>query len=184
MSAEAPCKRRSAWTSSPASLFVLVISLSAPATFTTQIDWAPSDVDAEKIELDPTASCHLEEVTRSASQRVAELARNLDRYTATENIEHFEVRSTGVKGSREIRKFNYLVEIHQIGASDLDVEEHRTGWMPTEKIRGYPPSVQNSPTTSPRSDSPCWRRFFIRAYRQGTNLHAKDLVPGKDDEPG
>jgi hypothetical protein len=119
-------------------LFVLVISLSAHVIRTNQIDWAPPDVDVEKIELGPTASCQLEEVMQSASERVEELVRNLDRYTATENLEHFEVSATGVKGSRETRKFNYLVEIHQVGTSDLDVEEHRTGWMPTEKIRGYP----------------------------------------------
>jgi hypothetical protein len=75
---------------------------------------------------------------RSASERVEELVRNLDRYTATENIEHFEVSSKGVRTSRETRKFNYLVEIHPVGTNDLDVEEHRNGWMPTEKIRGYP----------------------------------------------
>jgi hypothetical protein len=119
-------------------LLILVISLSAPATLTTQIEWAPPDVDDEKIDLDPTASCQLEEVMRSTSERVEELVRNLDRYTATEKIEHFEVNSKGVKNSRETRKFNYLVEIHTLGTNELDVEEHRSGWMPTEKIRGYP----------------------------------------------
>ena len=119
-------------------LFVLAISLSAEVTPTTQVSWIPPDVDTEKVELDPSASCELGQVIQSASERVEELVRNLDRYTTTENIEHFEVSSTGVKGSRETRKFNYLVEIHQVGTSDLDVEEHRTGWMPTEKIRGYP----------------------------------------------
>jgi len=115
-----------------------VISSDAEVPPAMQVNWAPPDVDAEKIDLEPTASCKLQEVMRSASERVEELVRNLDRYTATENIEHFEVNSKGVRTSRETRKFNYLVEIHPVGTNDLDVEEHRNGWMPTEKIRGYP----------------------------------------------
>ena len=119
-------------------LFVFVLSLSAQATITTQVDWAPPDVDAERIDLDRTVSCQLAQVMQSASERVEELVRNLDRYTATENIEHFDVNAKGVMNSRDTRKFNYLVEIHTVGTNDLDVEEHRSGWMPTEKIRGYP----------------------------------------------
>jgi hypothetical protein len=105
---------------------------------TTEVNWAPPDVDAEKLDLDPSASCRLGEVMQSASQRVEELVRNVDRYTATENIEHLELSPMGLKTSRETRKFNYLVEIHQVGKSNLDVQEYRSGWVPTEKIRGYP----------------------------------------------
>jgi hypothetical protein len=119
-------------------LFLLAISLSAQFSPTSPGIWAPPDVDAERIELDRSATCDLDQVTQSASERVEELVQNLDRYTATENIEHFDVSPRGSKLSRETRKFNYLVEIHQVGTTDLDVEEHRNGWMPTEKIRGYP----------------------------------------------
>ncbi|MGB9465892.1 MAG: tetratricopeptide repeat protein, partial [Candidatus Acidiferrum sp.] len=105
---------------------------------TTEVNWAPPDVDAEKLDLDPSASCRLGEVMQSASQRVEELVRNVDRYTATENMEHFELSPMGLKTSRETRKFNYLVEIRQVGKSDLDVQEYRSGWVQPEKIRGYP----------------------------------------------
>jgi hypothetical protein len=119
-------------------LFLLAFSLSAQVPHTPQGTWAPLDVDAEKIELDSSAKCDLAQVIQSASARVEELVQNLDRYTATENLEHSELSPTASKRSRETRKFNYLVEIHQVGTTDLDVEEHRSGWMPTEKIRGYP----------------------------------------------
>jgi hypothetical protein len=119
-------------------VFLLAVSLSAHVTPTTQVSWIPPDVDTEKIELDPSAKCDLEQVMQSASERVVELVQNLDRYTATENIEHFDLSPAGAKLSRETRKFNYLVEIRQMGTSDLDVVEHRSGWVPTEKIRGYP----------------------------------------------
>jgi hypothetical protein len=90
-------------------LFLIAVPALLDASRTDQTAWAPLDVDEGKIDLDPAA-----------------------------NIEHFAVSPTGVKGSRETRKFNYLVEIRRLGTSDLDVQEHRSGWMPTEKIRGYP----------------------------------------------
>ena len=118
--------------------FLLVILLSAVASPAAQHRWPPPDVDSDPIELNLSAKCDLAQVMQSASERVEELVRNLDRYTATEHIEHFELRPTGSILSRETRRFNYLVEIHQVGTTDLDVEEHRSGWMPTEKIRGLP----------------------------------------------
>ena len=105
---------------------------------TTEVSWAPPDVDAEKLDLDASASCRLEGVMQSASQRVEELVRNVDRYTATEKMEHFELSPMGLKISREARKFNYLVEIRHVGKSGLDVQEDRSGWVQPEKIRGYP----------------------------------------------
>jgi tetratricopeptide (TPR) repeat protein len=105
---------------------------------TTELNWAPPDVDAEKLDLDPSASCRLGEVMRSASQRVQELVQNVERYTATEKMEHFELSPMGLNISREARKFNYLVEIRHVGKSDLDVQEDRSGWLQPEKIRGYP----------------------------------------------
>jgi hypothetical protein len=119
-------------------VFLSVILLQAVATPAAQHRWPPPDVDSEPIALDPSAKCDLAQVLQSASERVEELVRNLDRYTATEHIEHFDLGPTGARLSRETRNFNYLVEIRKVGTTDLDVEEHRSGWMPTEKIRGYP----------------------------------------------
>jgi hypothetical protein len=110
---------------------------------TTEVNnWAPPDVDAEKLDLDPSASCQLEDVMQFASLRIQELVQNVDRFTATENIEQFELSPMGLKTSRETRKFGYVVEIRQVDKSDLDVLEYRNGWVPTEKIRGYPPRTE------------------------------------------
>lgn len=119
-------------------LFLLALSSSAQAPATHQATWPPPDVDAEEVEIDPSVKCDLAQVLQSASDRVRELVQNLDRYTATENIEHFDLNRRGKKVSRETRKFNYLAEIHQADTTDPNVEEHRSGWIPAEKIRGYP----------------------------------------------
>jgi hypothetical protein len=150
---------------------------------TTEVNWAPPDVDAEKLDLDPSASCRLGEVMQSASQRVEELVRNVDRYTATENMEHFELSPMGLKTSRETRKFNYLVEIHQVGKSDLDVQEYRSGWVPTEKIRGYPVR-EEFPGNIATVGLPMLALIFTPTCRPDTTLHAKGAAPGKGGRPG
>lgn len=89
--------------------------------------WAPPDVDEEKLGLDTAASCQLDSVVRAAGQRVQELVQNVDRFTATENLEHTSLSPMGFRVFTERRKFNYLVEIHAVGTTDLNVEEYRNG---------------------------------------------------------
>ncbi len=102
----------------------------------TEANWAPPDVDAEKIELDSTVACQLNQVLHFAGSRVQELVQNVDRFTATEEIVHYNVSPMGLQTSSETRRFNYLVEIHKIGTSDLDVQEYRSGSAATQEFPG------------------------------------------------
>jgi len=92
----------------------------------TETNWAPPDVDQEKLALDPGTACQLNEVVQAAAGRVKELMQNVDRFTATEKIEHSNLSPLGLQISSETRKFNYLVEIRQL-QSHLDVQEYRNG---------------------------------------------------------
>jgi tetratricopeptide (TPR) repeat protein len=92
----------------------------------TETNWAPPDVDQEKLVLEPGSACQLDEVIQAAAHRVKELMQNVDRFTATEKIEHSHLSPLGLQISSETRKFNYLVEIRQLH-SHLDVQEYRNG---------------------------------------------------------
>jgi tetratricopeptide (TPR) repeat protein len=103
-------------------------NLSLPAIApVTETNWAPPDVDETRPMIDPGAGCALDEVIQSAGSRVADLVKNVDRFTATEEMEHESLSPLGVQISRESRTFNYLVAIRQIGARELDVQEYRNG---------------------------------------------------------
>jgi tetratricopeptide (TPR) repeat protein len=97
-----------------------------------ETNWAPPDVDEEKLNTDAGASCALNEVTEAAGGRVEELVRNVDRFTATEEMEHESVSPLGVRLSKETRSFNYLVEIRKLGARGMDVQEYRDGSVSTQ----------------------------------------------------
>ena len=105
-----------------------LVELSALPAITpvTETNWAPPDVDQEKVVLDPGTACQLDEVVQAAAGRVKELMRNVDRFTATEKVEHSNLSPLGLQISSETRKFNYLVEIRQL-QSHLDVQEYRNG---------------------------------------------------------
>jgi hypothetical protein len=105
-----------------------LVELSALPALTpvTETNWAPPDVDQERVVLDASTACQLDEVVQAAAGRVKELMQNVDRFTATEKVEHSNLSPLGLQISSETRKFNYLVEIRQL-QSHLDVQEYRNG---------------------------------------------------------
>jgi tetratricopeptide (TPR) repeat protein len=98
-----------------------------PIAPVTETNWAPPDVDEEKPKVDVGESCALNQVVERAGARVEELVKNVDRFTATEEMEHESLSPLGVQVSRDTRKFNYLVTIRQMGVRGLDVQEYRDG---------------------------------------------------------
>jgi len=103
----------------------------------TEANWAPPDVDAEKLDLNSAPGCDLGDIMQSSAKRIQQLIQNVDRFTATEAIEHFNLSPMGLETSRETRKFEYLVEIHKVDTSDLDVQEYRNGSVATEEFPGH-----------------------------------------------
>jgi hypothetical protein len=118
---------------------------SAPATLpdlsalmpVTETNWIPPDIDQEKLVLAPGGSCQLDDVLQSTGDRVKELVENVDRFTATERVDHSNLSPLGLEVSRETRKFDYMVEIRPFGAHDLDVQEYRNGSVSAQQFPGH-----------------------------------------------
>ena len=101
----------------------------------TQADlWFPPDIDRVVPEVTPGATCRLSNVLSEAGKRTEELVRNVDKFTATEVVEHHTVDRSGRLGHPEIRKFNYLVTIAQTRSGGLNVEEYRNGGSAAEQF--------------------------------------------------
>ena len=103
----------------------------------TETNWIPPDIDQEKLVLDSGASCHLDEVLQATGDRVKELVENVDRFTATEKVEHYSLSPLGLQVSKETIKFDYMVEIRPFGAHDLDVQEYRNGSVSAQQFPGH-----------------------------------------------
>ena len=89
--------------------------------------WFPQDIDRVIPPVAPESACPLTDVLAQAGKRIQELVGNVDRFTATEVVEHQSVNRSGQLRRPEIRKFNYLISIAQTPDGNLNVEEYRNG---------------------------------------------------------
>jgi hypothetical protein len=96
--------------------------------------WVPPDVDRSVPEVTPGATCSLSSVLSAAGKRIEELARNVDKFTATEVVEHQSVDRSGRLGPPQNRNFNYLVTMAKTRGGGLNVEEYRNGGSSPEQF--------------------------------------------------
>jgi tetratricopeptide (TPR) repeat protein len=158
---------------------------------TTETNWAPPDVDEEKLMFDASAdACSLDSVTAKVGARIEELVSNVDRFTATEQMEHTALSPMGIQMSQETRQFNYLVEIRKSGARDLDVQEYRDGSVSVQQFPAHLGTVGLPtlvlvfhPYYQPKYDFKCegggtWngRKTWVVHFQQKANSHSEMLV--------
>ena len=158
---------------------------------TTEAKWAPPDVDEEHLVFDSNAdACSLDSITAKVGGRVEELVSNVDRFTATEDMEHTALSPLGLQVSHETRQFNYLVEIRKSGARDLDVQEYRDGSVSVQQFPAHLGTVGLPtlvlvfhPYYQPKYDFKCeggasWngRKVWVIHFQQKADTHSEMLV--------
>jgi tetratricopeptide (TPR) repeat protein len=158
---------------------------------TTETKWAPPDVDEEKLVFDSNAdACSLSSVTAKVGARIEELVSNVDRFTATEDMDHTALSPLGLQMSHETREFNYLVEIRKSGERDLDVQEYRDGSVSVQQFPAHLGTVGLPtlvlvfhPFYQPKYDFKCegggsWngRKTWIVHFQQKADSHSEMLV--------
>jgi hypothetical protein len=85
-------------------------------------------------------------VLEGAGKRIKELVQNVDRFTATEVLEHQEVDPSGRMGRAETAKFDYLVSISQerdgfLGVDELRNRSHSLDLFPSHLATTGTPSL-------------------------------------------
>jgi tetratricopeptide (TPR) repeat protein len=91
------------------------------------IRWVPPNVDDSVPPVEKAASCPLPHIVEQAGQRVLELVDNLERFTATEKLDHQTLNELGLAVRVEQRNFEYLVIIREVKPGIFDVSEFRDG---------------------------------------------------------
>jgi tetratricopeptide (TPR) repeat protein len=158
---------------------------------TTETNWAPPDVDEEKLVFDSSAdTCSVSSVQAKVGARIEELVSNVDRFTATEDMEHTALSPLGLQVSHEKRQFNYLVEIRKSGQKDLDVQEYRDGSVSVQQFPAHLGTVGLPtlvlvfhPYYQPKYDFKCegggsWggRKTWVVHFQQRADSHSEMLV--------
>lgn len=155
--------------------------------------WMPSDIDEKVGALEPRVTCPAD-VLKKVADRIDEFLHNVDRFTATESLQHESILKSGVWGPRINRKFNYVVEMREMKSGYFNVDESRVGangsnefaeglatnGLPAMILILHPANVGNFDVTceglARRSEGRAWQLHFrqrtdrpntIRAYRLG-----------------
>ncbi|MGH9544416.1 MAG: tetratricopeptide repeat protein, partial [Terriglobales bacterium] len=90
------------------------------------MNWQPPGIDDAKPEVAAGVACPTEKVVEMAGQRVKELADDVARFAAIEDLLHERLDETGFPTTKETRKFNYVASISESTPGFLEVNEYRS----------------------------------------------------------
>jgi hypothetical protein len=102
---------------------VLGIANSAANSF----HWLPPDVYAQTPGNFEDTPCSLPAVLQGVGQRMKEFVDTLQKFRATEHIEHFKVDGAGKRDSLQTRTFDYVVSVTQAPNGVFELDEFRNG---------------------------------------------------------
>jgi tetratricopeptide (TPR) repeat protein len=88
--------------------------------------WLPPDIDEKVPPVEAGAVCALDDVVQKAGQRIEEFVTNVDRFVATESVNHETINKSGLVTAPETRKFDYMVSVQEVRKGFFNVEEFRT----------------------------------------------------------
>ncbi len=89
--------------------------------------WAPPDIDSKEYPVAPDVSCNAEEIIPRAMRRTKTQLENLEKFGATEHIEHQEIDKNGIPGPIKIHTFYYLVFVYPYKSESVFLQEDRDG---------------------------------------------------------
>lgn len=89
--------------------------------------WVPPDIDAAVPPVELGATCDLADVLAKAGEQLRRLPESLDRFSATERLQHQYLNENGIASNLETLSFAYVVSIHETRPGTLNVEEYRNG---------------------------------------------------------
>ncbi len=100
--------------------------------------WAPPDVDAGTPPTAPGVSCSLEDVLHKTQQRVLKQLGDLEKFSATERVEHQVLESSGAWTNPVSQDFNYLIFVHHTQTLPYYFDEDRNGG---ESLYSFPSAL-------------------------------------------
>jgi len=119
-------------TAAPAPVLLIPSSSAAPdpALEASQpklsVAWQPPGIDEAKPSVADGVACPYQKLLEGAGEHVQELAENVGRFAAIEDLLHERLDSLGNATSREMRKFDYAADISQPKPGFLNIDEYRT----------------------------------------------------------
>jgi hypothetical protein len=126
--------------------------------------WSPHELE-QVPPVDPNVTCPCEEVLRGIGRRMAEFVDTLEKFTATEKLEHYSIDRSGARKSPETRSFAYVAMVSQNTRGTFLLEEFRDGTNDAEQF----------PAHTATRGSPAMALIFHPALADGFDFRCEGL---------
>ena len=107
--------------------FVAIADLNVGVTPSKDSIWAQPGIDDSVPSVSPNVSCSSSQVLRRVGKQVEELMSSLEKFSATERVNHFTVDKQGDLRASQIRSFEYVVSVKQLPHGLIALDEYRNG---------------------------------------------------------
>ena len=107
--------------------FVAIADLSVGVTPSKDSIWAQPGIDDSVPSVSPSVSCSSSQVIGRVGKQVEELMSSLEKFSATERVNHFTVDKQGGLRAPQIRSFEYVVAVKQLPHGLIALDEYRDG---------------------------------------------------------
>jgi tetratricopeptide (TPR) repeat protein len=87
----------------------------------------PMRVDETVPEVAVDVPCSLPTVLHGAGQRAEQLLSTLQKFNASERVEHYKLNAAGVPGPADVRSFDYIVSVSHDAQGGFQMQEYRNG---------------------------------------------------------
>ena len=91
----------------------------------------PMRVDEMVPEVALNVPCSLSSVLNGAGQRAEQLLNTLQKFDASERVEHYKLNASGVPGAADVRSFEYVVSVSHGAEGGFQMQEYRNGSIVT-----------------------------------------------------
>jgi tetratricopeptide (TPR) repeat protein len=118
--------------------FVAIADLSVGVATSKDSVWAQPGIDDSVPSVSSNVACSSSQVLRRVGKQVEELMSSLEKFSATERVNHFTVTRQGVLRAPEIRSFEYVVSVKQLPHGLIALDEYRNGSLDPSQ---FPASV-------------------------------------------
>jgi hypothetical protein len=99
----------------------------APTASLEPASWVPPGIDAAIPATDPNVECPVPDILHGTGLRMKQFVGNLEKFTATESVEHFVVDSLGKRQAPTTRDFEYVVMVARDSGGGFALDEFRNG---------------------------------------------------------
>ena len=87
----------------------------------------PMRVDEMAPEVAVDVPCSLSTVLHGAGQRAEQLLSTLQKFNASERVEHYKLNAAGIPGAADVRSFDYIVSVSHDAQGGFQMQEYRNG---------------------------------------------------------